>query len=110
MANPETRAGPIVIKLVAGLQEDIQEIADLLSKARDLAKALEEVSKGVNGLSGFLKAKGNELENIVTGLREESANVERKMLGTRVEASTKVDHAHVERVTKARAQDPEVES
>ena len=67
-------------KLVAGLQEDLQEIVESLRRGRDLARALEVDAKGVNGLSAFLKSKGNELDNIVSGLEDEAKAVERKML------------------------------
>ena len=106
--SAETRTGPIVVKLVAGLQEDLEEIAESLRKGRDLARGLESVARGVNGLSAFLKAKGNELDNILTGLEEESANVAKKMVGTPLTPviTTTVDLSHTEKVLRAKGDKP----
>lgn len=77
----DTRTGPLVQKLVDGVQEDMEEAIGHLEKGLAVIRALEGHTKGVNGLSAFLKAKGTALEQVISDTREESEAVARKMLG-----------------------------
>lgn len=78
----ETRTGPLVQKLVDGLQEDMEEAVSHLEKGLTLYRALEGQTKGVNGLSSFLKSQGQALEKMIADTREEADGVAKKMLGT----------------------------
>lgn len=99
----DTRTGPLVQKLVDALQEDIGEVVGYLQKGRDHMKLLEGETKGVNGMSAFLKSQGLALEKMIADLNEEAEGAEKKMLGAKLEITTSVDKAHVERVAKAKA-------
>jgi len=98
----DTRTGPLVKKLVDALQEDIAEVTEFLRKGREQMKLLEAETKGVNGMSAFLKSKGMELEKMIEDLNDEAAGAEKKMLGSPIVITTNVDKAHVERVAKAK--------
>jgi len=99
----DTRTGPLVQKLVDALQEDIAEVVGFLQKGRDQIRLLEGETRGVNGMSAFLKSKGNELDKMISDLREEAGGAEKKMLGSPLVITTNVDKAHVERIAKAKA-------
>jgi hypothetical protein len=71
-----------------------------LAKSREL----EGHAKGINGLAGILKAKGAEVELVISLLREESDSVAKKMLREPRDAITStVDEAQAERVRKVKA-------
>ena len=99
----DTRTGPLVQKLVAGLQEDLTEAISFLAKGRELIGALEGETRGVNGLSSFLKSQGDALDEMVRKMEEESQEVEKKMLGsTRPEIVSTVNQEKVDEVRAAR--------
>lgn len=79
---PETRTGPLVQKLVDGLQEDMEEAVGHLDRGLTMLRALEGETKGVNGLSAFLKAQAQQLDKMISDTREEAEAVAKKMLGT----------------------------
>lgn len=100
----DTRTGPLVGKLVEGIQADIADAVEQLQGGLSKIRALESHTKGVNGLSSTLKAEASKLDQMIATLTDESEGVGRKMLGTGREPITeKVDPAHLERVTAARA-------
>ena len=99
----DTRTGPLVGKLVTAVQEDVAEIAGHLEKAREHMGQLEGQTKGINGLSAFLRSQGLALDKMVTDFREEAAGVEKKMLGSPIEITHNVDETHAARVKAAKA-------
>lgn len=78
----DTRTGPLVGKLVEGIQADISDAIEQLEGGLAKIRALEAHTKGVNGLSATLKAKGNEIAQTIDVLRGEAEGVARKMLAT----------------------------
>lgn len=82
MPPTDTRTGPLVAKLVEGVQADLSEAVEGLQKQLNLLRALESETKGVNGLSATLNAKAKALQVIVDDLAQESVAVAKKMLGT----------------------------
>jgi hypothetical protein len=99
-----TRTGPLISQLITGVQADIGEAVEQLEGGLATIRALEAVTKGVNGLASTLRSKGNEIEQIIDVLRNESDGVPKKMLGTPLEPITEqVDADHRERVRAARA-------
>lgn len=99
-----TRTGPLIGKLVEGIQADIGEAVEQLQAGLSKIRALEAHTKGVNGLSSTLKAEASKLDQMISTLTDESEAVGRKMLGTGREPITeKVDAAHLEKVTAARS-------
>lgn len=98
----DTRTGPLVHKLVDALKDDISEVVGYLQKGREQMRLLEGETKGVNGMSAFLKSKGNELDKMIGDLTEEAEGAEKKMLGSPIVITTNVDKAHVERIAKAK--------
>lgn len=100
----EIRTAPQVQKLVDAIKDDIAEAVEHLQRGSEVVRKLEGATKGVNGLSAFLKAQGNTLVKMVEDMASEAADVERKMLGTGKEPivstvneqlSEKVKHAKV---------------
>jgi len=101
----DTRTGPLVGKLSSAVQEDISEIVGHLLKAREQMGELEGQTKGINGLSAFLKAQGTALDKMMGDLEDEAADVEKKLLGgARVEITHQVNAEHAERVKAAKAE------
>lgn len=80
--SDSTRTGPLVGKLVEGIQADLADAVEQLQGGLAKMRALEGHTKGVNGLSATLKARGNEVAQIIDVLSGESESVARKMLGT----------------------------
>jgi len=99
----DTRTGPLVGKLAAAVQEDISEIVGHLLKAREQMGHLEGQTKGINGLSAFLKAQGLALDKMMADLGDEASDVEKKLLGSRVEIVHRVDNDHAKAVASAKA-------
>ena len=95
-----TRTGPLVKKLSDGIREDLEEAVAYFQRGLDLMRALEGETKGVNGLSSILKAKGDAVAMVITGLEEEAAGVEKKLLGTSRANKQRVD---AEKVADVRA-------
>jgi ribosomal protein L20 len=89
-------------KLVSAVQEDISEIQQNLDKAREHMGQLEGQTKGINGLSAFLRAQGLALDKMVSDLKDEAVAVEKKMLGNPVEITHHTDEAHAARVKAAK--------
>lgn len=98
----ETRTGPLVGKLASAVQEDIGEIVGHILKAREQMGQLEGQTKGINGLSAFLKAQGHALDKMMADLEDEALAVEKKLMGSKVEITHKVDDAHADRVKAAK--------
>lgn len=91
-------------KVVGAVQEDVAEIVDDLQRALDKMRELEGHAKGINGLASILKGKGNEVEQVIAVLKEESERVAAKMLAEpRSPIRESVDEEKVEQVRKARA-------
>lgn len=90
----DNRTGPAVQKLVEAVQEDVSEALDLMQRGLDKIRVLEGQSKGINGLSGTLKAKGDEVALAITVIREEAEAVGKKMLR---EPKAPVIHQHVDK-------------
>lgn len=92
----ETRTGPLVGKLVEGIQADIADAVEQLDGGLRKIRALEAHTKGVNGLSATLKAKGNEIAQIIEVLTGESDGVAKKMIGaTREPIAERVNADHI---------------
>jgi hypothetical protein len=89
-------------KLVEAVQSDLAEIIGHLLRGREGIGQLEGQTKGINGLSAFLKAQGLALDKMMGDLEDEAADVEKKMLGSRVEITHRVDGDHMERVKAAK--------
>lgn len=98
----ETRTGPLVGKLVVGVQEDLGEVVGYLQKARESIGQLEGQTKGINGLSSFLKAQGTALDKMMADFGDEATAVEKKLLGSKVEITHTVDESHAARVKAAK--------
>lgn len=99
----DTRTGPAVQKLVDFIQEDLSEAAGHLQQGLDMVRALEGETRGVNGLSAFLKSQGNALEKMVSDMAEEAQSVAKKMLGSnRTEVVTVVNPELAEEVATAK--------
>ncbi len=77
----DTRTGPAVQNLVDKIQEDMAEASAYLTRGCAMVRALESVTKGVNGLASVLKAQTQTLESVIRKLEEESEDVAKKMLG-----------------------------
>lgn len=99
-----TRTGPLISQLITGVQADIGDAVEQLEGGLATIRALEAVTKGVNGLASTLRSKGSEIEQIIDVLRNESEGVSKKMLGTSREPMTEqLDADHLQRVRAARA-------
>ena len=79
---PDLRTEAAVGKLVEGVQADLTELIDLISRAKDVAEALIDPTKGINGLSGFLRGQSTLLGEMIKNVEDESRAVHKKMLGT----------------------------
>lgn len=100
----DTRTGPLVGKLVAAVQEDVGEIVSSLAKAREHMGELEGQTKGINGLSAFLRSQGLALDKMMSDLKDEAQGVEKKMLGVQMEVvQHHVDEGHAAKVRAAKA-------
>ena len=98
----DTRTGPLVGKLVAAVQEDVAEISGHLEKARAVMEQLEGQTRGINGLSSFLRAQGLALDKMMEDFTGESQGVEKKMLGNPVEITHTVNAEHAAKVRAAK--------
>lgn len=78
----QTRTGPTVKKLVGDIQADLADVVEKIKAARAMLSELEGETKGVNGLSSILRAKGGELDKMTDDLKEESEAVHKKLLGS----------------------------
>lgn len=106
----DTRTGPLVAKLVEGIQGDIADAIEGLASGLAKMRALEGHARGVNGLAATLKAKGAEVQLIINVLQSESESVAKKMLGAAREPITeRVDTPLVIRVKDARRESDERE-
>lgn len=90
----DNRTGPAVQKLVESIQEDTTEAVDLIGRGLDKLRTLEAQTKGINGLSGVLKAKGDEIGLAIGVVQEEAEKVAAKML--REPKPAKPIHQHVD--------------
>jgi hypothetical protein len=100
----DNRTGPAVQKVVDAVQEDIGEVVDLLSRGLAKMRDLESHARGINGLASTLKGKGNEVEQVIAVLGEESERVAAKMLSEPRPAITQtVDEAKLEEVRERKA-------
>ena len=101
---PDTRTGPLVQKLADGLRDDMAEAVGHFQRGLDMVRSLEAETKGVNGLSSFLKSQANVIAKVISDLDEEAQGVEKKLTGTtRPEIKTTVDSAKAADVAAARA-------
>lgn len=98
----DSRTGSAVAKVVDAVQDDLTEITDLLSRCLVKMRELESHARGINGLGSTLKSKGNEVEQIVTVLRDESIRVAAKMLAEPKPIVTIVNEQHAADVRRAR--------
>jgi hypothetical protein len=98
----ETRTGKLVEQLVEAVQQDLDEVVVHLEHALKASSALVGDTRGVNGLSSFLKAQGQQLEKMIRDIREEAEAVERKLFGIgRPEIVERVNHEKVEEIRDA---------
>ena len=101
----ETRTGKLVERLVEAVQKDIEEAVVDLERGLKLLEALVGDTKGVNGLSSFLKGQCQLLEKMIDDIRDESEAVPRKMFGKgrsdRPEIVERVNQEKVEELRKA---------
>jgi len=102
LEEPRTRTGLRVRQLVADVKADLSDIENVLRQARQRAARLEEEGRGINGLSAACRGWGQQLEKILEDVAEESAEVERTMLGRGPAIATHVDEELHERVRVAR--------
>lgn len=100
--EPRTRTGLRVRQLVADVKADLSDIENVLRQARQRAARLEEEGRGINGLSAACRGWGQQLAKILEDVAEESAEVERTMLGKGPAIATHVDEELHERVRVAR--------
>ena len=78
---PDLRTEVAVAKLVEATIGDIEELVVELTRAKDLAEALVEPCKGLNGLAGFLRQQGIQIGELITNVGTEIATVRKNMLG-----------------------------
>ena len=98
----ETRTGKLVEQLVEAVQQDLDEVIVHLEQALQASAALVGETRGVNGLSSFLKAQGQQLEKMIQDIREEAEAVERKLFGIgRPEIVERVNQDKVEELREA---------
>lgn len=98
----DTRTGKLVEQLVEAVQTDLDEAIVDLERGLTILEAMVADTKGVNGLSSFLKAQGNQLEKMIGDIRDESEAVARKMFGTsRPEIVQRVNLEKVEELREA---------
>lgn len=100
--EPRTRTGLRVRQLVADVKADLSDIENVLRQARQRAARLEEEGRGINGLSAACRGWGQQLAKMVDDVAEESASVERTMLGKGPAIATHVDEELQKRVRVAR--------
>lgn len=97
-----TRTGPLVGKLVEGIQADISDAIEQLQGGLSKIRALESHTKGVNGLSATLKAKGNEVAQIIDVLEGECEGVAKKMLASAPKEPI-TEHLNADHLAKVKA-------
>lgn len=98
----DTRTGKLVEQLVAAVQTDLDEAIVDLERGLTILEAMVADTKGVNGLSSFLKAQSNQLEKMISDIRDESEAVARKLFGTsRPEIVERVNLDKVEELREA---------
>lgn len=100
--EPRTRTGLRVRQLVADVKADLSDIENVLRQARQRAARLEEEGRGINGLSAACRGWGQQLAKMLEDVAEESASVERTMLGKGPQIATHVDEELERRVRVAR--------
>lgn len=97
-----TRTGKLVEQLVEAVQQDLDEIIVHLERGLKNVEDLVGDTRGVNGLSSFLKGQGQLLEKMIEDLREESEAVSRKLMGIgRPEIVERVNQEKVEELKRA---------
>lgn len=97
----ETRTSPLLRRFVDALQQDMEEGIRHLEEGHAVLQALVDDTRGVNGLSVFLKAQCNQLEKMIADAREEAESVPRKMYGTAPRPQI-VERVNLEKVEELR--------
>ncbi|MEJ2540754.1 MAG: hypothetical protein P8188_12420 [Gemmatimonadota bacterium] len=101
-AEIETRTSKLVEQLVEAVQKDMDDAVVDLEKGLKLLEALVGDTKGVNGLSSFLKAQSQQLAKMIDDIRDESDAVARKLFGTgRPEIVERVNQEKLEELREA---------
>ena len=78
---PDLRTEAAIGKLVEAIEGDLKELALELKRAKDLAEALVDPARGLNGLAGFLRQQGVQIGEMITSVSDEIATVRKNMLG-----------------------------
>jgi len=99
----ETRTGPLVGKLVEGIQGDIGDAVEQLAAGLAKMRALESHVGGINGLASTLRARSAEVQQVVDVLTAERDTVAKKLLPKApVEMTERVNAVHLEAVRAAK--------
>ena len=77
---PDLRTPKAVGDLVESVQGDLDNLVSLIGQAKDLAEALISPTKGLNGLSGFLRGQVTLLGEMTANVQTEVENVRKNML------------------------------
>ena len=99
----DTRTGPLVKRLVEGVQEDLTEIAQQVAEVRDRLVRLEGETKGINGLAASCRAWGQLLAKMHGDVEAEVEAVEKKMLGAAQEKEKIHEVVNIEHAESVRA-------
>lgn len=89
-----TRTAEARKKWADALQADLGEIVEHIQKAGALMREVEADTKGVNGLPGFLRNKGNELEKMAVDMQAELDDVPAKLSGEKAKKRTPIMERH----------------
>jgi hypothetical protein len=99
----ETRTGPLVGKLVEGIQADIGDAVELLAAGLAKMRDLEVHVGGLNGIASRLRARSSDVQQVVDALRVERDEVAKKLLPKPpVEITERVNAVHLEAVRAAK--------
>ena len=78
---PDLRTEAVIAKLVDGVTGDLGDLSIELTRAKDLAEALIEPCRGLNGLSAFLRGQVVLLGEAIANVEKEAETVRKNMLG-----------------------------
>ena len=78
---PDLRTEAAVAKLVEAATGDLEELVVELTRAKDLAEALVDPCRGMNGLSAFLRGQVVLLGEAISSVQKEAETVRKNMLG-----------------------------